>query len=1034
MRPIMRTLLRAGGLLLSTTCLILGMGGSAAATTRPPAAVRPTTCNLVAGTRTCALFAKTGTLTLPGPTTVTIWGYADTAGGAATLPGPLLVVNQGEALDIVLTNVNLPDATALSIPQLGGAPDTTGVTAGTSTTYHFAAADLQPGTYLYEAGLTANGPRQVAMGLVGALIVRPPAAGQAYAIPASAYDDEALLVLSELDPAFNAAPTTFDLRSYAPKYWLINGKAFPDIDTPAPLISTGGGRRVLLRYVNAGLLHHSMSLLGLRQIVLANDARLYPSSYQAVAETIPAGATMDAIVNVPAAAPAGAKYALFEAGQHLDNNGARTSSAATAPIKFGGMLTFLTVSGSAPPAGPVTNNVVVAPSPTNGTVAVTLSASIGVAGDPPITAAEYFVDTPGASGSGCALSLGAGGPPTSASGTISPSGGAAPCPDLAGLSSGTHLVYVHGQNANGWGGFGAATLNLDKSGPTTNLLGLNPNPTNGTVNVALSATGSDSATGGNNVDAAEYFVGPAAACPVSGGGGGAAMTLSSPASPAVQVQFSATLAAASVAALAEGPHTIGVHSRDALGNWGPCATITLNVDKTAPATSGVTATPNPTNGAIGVLIGDFLQEKLTATAADPLAGGINSNIKAMEGFIDTGGPNGSGIVFLATDAAYNSPTESAFAGIPLFDMNQLSQGRHTVYVHTQDAAGNWNTSYGATFLDVDRTGPTVTASAAPNPTAGAASVTLSASATDPPTGGTPAPAPAAAVVAAEWFDGADPGGGNGTPLSGTFGGTSVSGLSATITTAGLSFGTHNIGVRAKDAAGNWGPVTTVLLNVTPSDGIFADGFESGNFTAWNGGASGSGLSVTAAGAMVGVRAMQAVISGAPNDVQDNTPAAETTYRARFYFNPFGTSSGAGQQHDILVALNSTNQTVFRVQYRTSGGQSQVRAVVSRSGGTSATSWFALTNNAANVIEVSWQSGSSAPFRLYTAGVLRQTLTVNTSSTALRVETVRLGPQVGPAPPAGQGTTPAGTSLAGVSGTEYFDAFVSRRNSNAVIGP
>ena len=52
----------------------------------------------------------------------------------------------------------------------------------------------RPGTFLYEAGHTANGSRQVAMGLAGALVVLP-GDGTAYGSAASGYDDEAVLVL-----------------------------------------------------------------------------------------------------------------------------------------------------------------------------------------------------------------------------------------------------------------------------------------------------------------------------------------------------------------------------------------------------------------------------------------------------------------------------------------------------------------------------------------------------------------------------------------------------------------------------------------------------------------------------------------------------------------------------------------------------------------------------------------------------------------------------------------------------------------------
>ena len=40
-------------------------------------------------------------------------------------------------------------------------------------------------------------------------------------------------MLSEIDPAFNADPAGFDMRSFSPAYRLINGKPFPSSD-PVP--------------------------------------------------------------------------------------------------------------------------------------------------------------------------------------------------------------------------------------------------------------------------------------------------------------------------------------------------------------------------------------------------------------------------------------------------------------------------------------------------------------------------------------------------------------------------------------------------------------------------------------------------------------------------------------------------------------------------------------------------------------------------------------------------------------------------------
>ena len=209
---------------------------------------------------------------------------------------------------------------------------------------------------------------------------------------------------------------------------------------------------------------------------------------------------------------------------------------------------------------------------------------------------------------------------------------------------------------------------------------------------------------------------------------------------------------------------------------------------------------------------------------------------------------------------------------------------------------------------------------------------------------------------------------------------------------------------------------TPTMTRTPlNDSIFADGFESGNFSAWSAATTNGGrLSVTTNAAMVGTFGMQAVINNTtPMYVSNTSPTAETSYHARFYFNPQLTVTGSGG-HNILIALNGNNSTVFRVMYRLNNGQTQVRASVTRSGGTSNTSWVSINPNAANYIEVAWQSSSNATLQLYTNGTLRQTLTgLNTSSSSLRVETVRLGPS---------------GSLSGASGTEFYDAFASTRTT------
>ena len=291
----------------------------------------------------CDLYAKTGSLTLAGGGTVPIWGYAANAVDPAGLPGPTIIVTQGTSVTITLHNVNVPGATSLGLSQLPLVPDTTGVTAGGAKAYTFTPGT--PGTFLYEAGLTPNGPRQVAMGLVGALVVRPSACPGCAYDATSAFDDEGLLVLSEIDPALNADPLGFNMPDYHPTYWLINGASYPN----TAQIDSAAGHHVLLRYVNAGLRPHSMSLLGAHQAIVGVDGRQSPHPMTVVAETIAAGST----------------HRRARGGQS-DRSGRRTlrclrrrhpprqqrhprhsraESAADTPVAFGGMMTFISLAG-----------------------------------------------------------------------------------------------------------------------------------------------------------------------------------------------------------------------------------------------------------------------------------------------------------------------------------------------------------------------------------------------------------------------------------------------------------------------------------------------------------------------------------------------------------------------------------------------------------------------------------------------------------------------------------------------------------------
>ncbi len=336
------------------------------------------------------LYAVTGTATLPGQS-VPVWGYSYTDAPVIQPGGPALTFNLNDPVTIRLHN-QLAETTSLLFQGQDMIPDTTGVPPMETKVYSFTAT--RPGTYLYEAGLLPKAQHQPAMGLYGALVVRSATAGQAYDSAATAFDSDAVLLLSEIDPVLNGNPAAFDMRDFAPRYFLINGKAYPSTD-PIP---GAAGTKVLLRYVNAGVQHHSMATLGLTQDLIAQDgnALLFPG--KRVAETVAPGKTMDTIVTLPATVSTDSRYAVYDGRLMLHNNGAPG---------FGGMLTFVTATGTSTgdTIGPATTAVVLTSTSVSATV------SDVATGNSNVTAAEFFVDTTGANGTGTAM-VGAFGVPT----------------------------------------------------------------------------------------------------------------------------------------------------------------------------------------------------------------------------------------------------------------------------------------------------------------------------------------------------------------------------------------------------------------------------------------------------------------------------------------------------------------------------------------------------------------------------------------------------------------------------------------------
>lgn len=288
--------------------------------------------------------AEPTTLTLPGGTTVAMWGLIrDTDNNFATLEttagygfrGNALEIpsgNGGDTLNIRLLN-RLAVPTSIVIPGQDGyiatpnehatfvdpqgrtrarsfvketAPGAVGVYTWTNTSR---------GTYLLHSG--SHAALQVQMGLYSP-VTRSVSGNVPYAGYTISPARQAALVFSEIDTNVHAAVvngtygpltnpdgtptgnTVSSLIHSRPQYYLINGRAYSQT-APPPDLTLGGNRSTpaLLRLLNASSDYHVPMLNGLHLNVIAEDGNLYPYAETECGVTLPALKTRDVVVIPP---------------------------------------------------------------------------------------------------------------------------------------------------------------------------------------------------------------------------------------------------------------------------------------------------------------------------------------------------------------------------------------------------------------------------------------------------------------------------------------------------------------------------------------------------------------------------------------------------------------------------------------------------------------------------------------------------------------------------------------------------------------
>lgn len=263
-------------------------------------------------TRVFHLYATDGYHRTADGATLYIWGYSlEDVPGTATLPAPTIEVNEGDHVEIVLTNIgpSRPGVQraahtihlhGLDVDQANDGVPETGPSArvGESITYRFTATHA--GTYWYHCHVETV--EHLTMGMYGALVVHPAdGPGRAWTDGPS-YDRAYTLLLSESDPAWSAAvgeSRRVERTRFDPRYFFINGRSFPDTMTASDTHVMGHlGERVLVRLINAGYGWRSMHMHGFHFEVIASDGRPLPAPLLKDTISIAPGERYDLLVTL----------------------------------------------------------------------------------------------------------------------------------------------------------------------------------------------------------------------------------------------------------------------------------------------------------------------------------------------------------------------------------------------------------------------------------------------------------------------------------------------------------------------------------------------------------------------------------------------------------------------------------------------------------------------------------------------------------------------------------------------------------------
>ena len=194
-----------------------------------------------------------------------LMGYTELLGEAIDLPSPLIIVNEGDSVDLSLTNFSQPAPHTIHLhgldvnQQNDGVPHLSFQIPHDSTGHYYFVAP-HAGTYLYHCHVLST--LHVQAGMYGMLIVRPTNGSNTTWNGGYTFDSEHAWLFSEIDTNWHTFSVINDpwdpqsnsqlLLDYAPQYFLVNGLSEQQLYSNEASVNASVGEVVYMRLANIG--------------------------------------------------------------------------------------------------------------------------------------------------------------------------------------------------------------------------------------------------------------------------------------------------------------------------------------------------------------------------------------------------------------------------------------------------------------------------------------------------------------------------------------------------------------------------------------------------------------------------------------------------------------------------------------------------------------------------------------------------------------------------------------------------------------